>query len=198
MILPRMDGTVKPIEVEVAFSPLPLQAYPAPPPPSEPPDAAPVDPPLASPQQTLTNGDADQREQPAYVVPIAPAKEMTAAQVIECFIVLDVDRNGQLTNEEFIQGLKVNWQIAQKFGLEQNIVLEDVPREKYDLVFGQIDYDSSKTISVSMDLECLCNRIHICSLFRRFGSFSSTMGTETLSRRSLPAFCPRAATRASI
>ena len=63
---------------------------------------------------------------------------MTAYEVIECFIVLDQDRDGQVSNAEFIEGLKSNWQIAEKFGLERNAVLDDVPKEKYDLVFGQV------------------------------------------------------------
>jgi hypothetical protein len=81
-----------------------------------------------------------------------PAKSMTPFEVIDSFIVLDQDRDGQVSNVEFIQGLKSNWQIAQKFGLERNIVLDDVPQEKYDLVFGQIDNDGSKSINVRFDL----------------------------------------------
>jgi hypothetical protein len=90
---------------------------------------------------------------PAGAAPVGPAMTMTPFEVIDSFIVLDVDRNGQLTHEEFIQGLKANRQIAQKFGLDQNVVLEDVSKEKYDLVFGQIDNDSTKTISVRVDLK---------------------------------------------
>jgi hypothetical protein len=40
---------------------------------------------------------------------------------------------------------KANWQIAQKFGLEQNMVLEDLPKEKYDLDLGQIDEKNQRT-----------------------------------------------------
>ena len=80
----------------------------------------------------------------------APASSMSAYDVIESFITLDQDKDGQINNVEFIEGLKSNWQIAQKFGLDQNVVLDDVPREKYDLVFGQIDHDHSKSIDVSM------------------------------------------------
>ena len=86
-----------------------------------------------------------------YTGPSAgPAKTMTAYEVIDAFVTLDQDKDGQVTNTEFVDGLKANWQIAQKFGLEQNLVLEDVSREKYDLVFGQVDYDNSKTIDVSL------------------------------------------------
>ena len=86
---------------------------------------------------------------PFQQVPSGPAKSMNALEVIDCFIALDQDKDGKINNVEFIQGLKSNWQIAQKFGLEQNMVLDDVPREKYDLVFGQIDNDHSKSVDVS-------------------------------------------------
>ena len=80
-----------------------------------------------------------------------PAKSMTAFEVIDSFIVLDQDKDGHISHDEFIAGLKANWQIAEKFGLERNMVLDDVPQEKYDLVFGQIDNDSSKSIDVCTD-----------------------------------------------
>jgi hypothetical protein len=112
-----------------------------------------------------------------------PAKSMTAFEVIDCFIVLDQDRNGEISHAEFIQGLKSNSQLAQKFGLEQNFELEDVTKEKYDLVFGQIDNDASKSINV-----CPCTIIPnvfritvifwITDRFNRFGSFSSSTGIK--------------------
>jgi hypothetical protein len=89
---------------------------------------------------------------PAGTAPVGPSMTMTPSEVIDTFIVLDVDRNGQLTHKEFIQGLKAYGQIAQKFGLEQN-VQKNVTKEKYDLIFGQIDSDSTKTISVRVNLK---------------------------------------------
>jgi hypothetical protein len=124
---------------------------------------------------------------PAGAASVGPAMTMTPFEVIDSFIVLDVDRNGQLTHEEFIQGLKANRQIAEKFVLDQNVVLEDVSKEKYDLVFGQIDNDSTKTISVRVDLKFRLFRrayaAYFCDICRRFGSFSSTMGTAISSRQ---------------
>ena len=77
-------------------------------------------------------------------------KPMTAYEVVDAFITLDQDKDGQITNKEFVDALKENPQIAEKFGLEQSLVLEEVPRERYDLVFGQIDYDHSQTVDVSL------------------------------------------------
>jgi hypothetical protein len=77
-----------------------------------------------------------------------PAKSMTPFEVMDCFIVLDQDRDGEVSNTEFIQGLKSNSLLAQKFGLEQTSALNDDSKQKYDLVFGQFDNDTSKSINV--------------------------------------------------
>ena len=44
-----------------------------------------------------------------------PAKSMTAFEVIDSFIVLDQDKDGHISHDEFIAGLKANWQIAESY-----------------------------------------------------------------------------------
>ena len=77
-----------------------------------------------------------------------PSNTWTAIDVIMSFRTLDTDKDGQISNIEFVQGLKSNWDLAQKFGLSESIYQEQTTRDKYDLVFGQIDYNNSKTINV--------------------------------------------------
>ena len=105
---------------------------------------------LTSPTRDVELGKIGMIAPPILAAPPAsgPAQSMTAYEVIDSFIALDQDKDGHISHDEFIAGLKANWQIAEKFGLARNAVLDDVPQEKYDLVFGQIDNDSSKSIDV--------------------------------------------------
>lgn len=53
-----------------------------------------------------------------------------------------------LPKTEFIRGLKSNLEVARKLGMPTNIRAEDGTRESYQLAFGKMDADESKTIDV--------------------------------------------------
>jgi Ca2+-binding EF-hand superfamily protein len=80
------------------------------------------------------------------------------------FDVLDINRDGSITHAEFLRGLKKNDWIAKKLGnivcsfrrffifkfvragLPADVRQEDGSRDSYQLAFGQMDNDDSKTI----------------------------------------------------
>jgi Ca2+-binding EF-hand superfamily protein len=130
---------------------------------------------------------------------------MSASEVIESFITLDEDKDGLISNVEFIEGLKSNWHIAQKFGLDQNTVMDNVQQKKYNLVFGQIDTDHSKSIDVSMldyynqsmglaGSDVLCSLLAVC----RFWNFWNSLAMEKFPNWSLLLFSLKLVTRANI
>ncbi len=79
---------------------------------------------------------------------VAPASSCTPIDVILDFKSLDQDQSGEITAVEFIDGLRSNRQLAAKFGLTDNILSENGTREKYELTFGNIDYNHTATVNV--------------------------------------------------
>ncbi len=65
------------------------------------------------------------------------------------FATLDKNHDGQISHIEFIRGLKQNPWIADKLDMPDHIQQEDGTRDRYQLSFGEIDADDSKTISLS-------------------------------------------------
>jgi len=88
-------------------------------------------------------------------VPLRDAKTpaMTALEVINIFKTLDINGDGEVSHAEFIKGLKLNPSIAEKLGMPTEIRAEDGTRGSYQLAFGQIDNDGSKTIDLTELLE---------------------------------------------
>ena len=62
------------------------------------------------------------------------------------FQTLDANGNGTISHAEFIVGLKANADIAEVMGMPREVRQEDGTREKYQLTFGKMDFDSSKNI----------------------------------------------------
>jgi hypothetical protein len=82
------------------------------------------------------------------VMSASPSNGCTAIDVIIDFRTLDQNKNGEITALEFMDGLRSNRQLASKFGLSDDILEENGTREKYELKFGIIDIDHSKTVNV--------------------------------------------------
>jgi len=81
------------------------------------------------------------------------AAKLTALEVINMFKTLDINGDGEVTHVEFLKGLKINPSIADKLGMPKDVRAEDGTRDSYQLAFGQIDNDGSKTIDLSELLE---------------------------------------------
>ena len=90
-------------------------------------------------------------------------------EVREIFAVLDKNGDGSITQIEFIRGLKANPGAAATLGLPSVIRAEDGSRTCYQLAFGRMDVDDSKTI----DLEEL---LVYCGHSRRAGTTSLSSG----------------------
>jgi hypothetical protein len=88
------------------------------------------------------------------------APNFTPIDVICDFKTIDLDKNGEITAVEFIDGLRSNRQLASKFGLSDDILNESGTREKYELTFGTIDYNHSATVNV---LTLLYQYLQICT-----------------------------------
>ncbi len=79
----------------------------------------------------------------------------TPMDVILDFMVLDQNRDGEITAVEFIDGLRSNRQLASKFGLSDYFI-DDGTRTKHELIFGSIDYNQSETVNVTQFLAYAC------------------------------------------
>jgi hypothetical protein len=73
---------------------------------------------------------------------------LTAIEVILDFRTLDQNRDGEITAVELIDGLRSNRQLASKYGLSDDVLDESEIRERYELTFGSIDYNHSRTVKV--------------------------------------------------
>jgi len=73
---------------------------------------------------------------------------LPADEVYEIFAALDANGDGEISHAELIKGLKSNPMVASKLGMPSNIRAEDGTRESYQLAFGKIDNDGSKSIDV--------------------------------------------------
>jgi hypothetical protein len=113
------------------------------------------------------------------VAATCPTKSITASEIIDCFIIMDHNRDGKVSNVEFDEALKSDSQLAQKFGLhwtpDESPILT---LQKNDLLFGQIDYDRSKSIDVGSILRfmtgfgrliCLQPALQIWELLNFYG-----------------------------
>jgi Tfp pilus assembly protein PilF/Ca2+-binding EF-hand superfamily protein len=79
--------------------------------------------------------------------------QLTALEVINMFKTLDRNGDGELSHAEFLKGIKMNPLIGEKLGMPKDVRAEDGTRDSYQLAFGQIDNDGSKTIDLSELLE---------------------------------------------
>jgi len=67
-------------------------------------------------------------------------------EVYEIFAALDHNGDGSISQAEFIRGLKQHPWAASKLGMPSHIRQEDGTRTSYQLAFGTMDSDESKTI----------------------------------------------------
>jgi hypothetical protein len=82
---------------------------------------------------------------------VTPSAESTAVspsfpELIAIFSALDKNNDGRITHAEFITGLKRHPWIAEKLGIPANIHQEDGTRDTYQLFFGKLDTNDSKSI----------------------------------------------------
>ena len=70
-------------------------------------------------------------------------------EVHEIFSVLDKNGDGEISQAEFLKGLKAHPLLAAKLGMPFDICLDDADRNSYQLAFGKMDNDGSKSISMS-------------------------------------------------
>jgi len=70
-------------------------------------------------------------------------------ELAEIFKALDRNNDGRISHAEFITGLKRNPSIAERLGLPAHIQQEDGTRDTYQLFFGKIDLDDSKSLEFS-------------------------------------------------
>ena len=75
-----------------------------------------------------------------------PQEKLSFEDIGEIFETLDKNGDGSITHAEFIVGLKKNPWVAEKLGMPSHVRQEDGSRESYQLSFGKIDKDSSKSI----------------------------------------------------
>jgi len=68
--------------------------------------------------------------------------------VEEIFAALDQNGDGSITQAEMIRGLKQHPWAASKLGMPSHIRQEDQTRNRYQLAFGSMDSDESKTIEL--------------------------------------------------
>jgi len=88
---------------------------------------------------------------PAITYTSAP--KLTALELINIFKTLDLNGDGEVSHAEFVKGLRKNPTIAEKLGMPTDIRAEDGTRESYQLAFGQIDNNDSKSIDLTELLE---------------------------------------------
>ena len=93
--------------------------------------------------------------------------------VEEIFAALDKNGDGSITQAEMIRGLKRHPWAASKLGMPSQIRQEDGTRNSYQLAFGSMDSDESKTIDLD-ELLMYCGH-------RRRGQASGPSSSEGLS-----------------
>jgi len=76
----------------------------------------------------------------------AGAPHLTALEVINIFKTLDLNGDGEISHAEFIRGCKSNPSIAEKLGMPAGAQSQN--NRSYQLAFGKIDHDHSKTIDL--------------------------------------------------
>ena len=87
------------------------------------------------------------------VEPVGSAFCLPEQEAHEIFAVLDRNGDGVIPHAELIRGLRENAQLSSKLGMPSHIRAEDGTRTAYQLAFGMMDTDDSKTISVDELLE---------------------------------------------
>jgi hypothetical protein len=75
---------------------------------------------------------------------------ISAVEVVTIFRKLDRQGNGEISIAEFISGLKASPDSAEKFGMPEEIRKESDARDTYELAFGKLDVQISKSVSVSI------------------------------------------------
>ena len=73
----------------------------------------------------------------------------SALEVINDFRIIDLNKNGEITEQEFTDALRSNPALARKFGLSDDILSSDGTREKYEGIFGKIDENKTDSIHVN-------------------------------------------------
>jgi hypothetical protein len=109
-------------------------------------------------------------------------RKLSFREITDIFNTLDKNGDGKITHAEFIIGLKRHAWIAEKLGMPAHVRQEDGSRETYQLSFGMIDNDNSKTIEFK----------ELCAFF---GYYSDGDHMSDWSQQSLPqssAATPRA------
>ena len=92
------------------------------------------------------------RQQSAGALPAityTSAPQLTALELINIFKTLDANGDGEVSHVEFLKGLKKHPTIAEKLGMPTDIRAEDGTRDSYQLAFGQIDNNDSKSIDLT-------------------------------------------------
>ena len=93
--------------------------------------------------------DGDIAEQAASAAGTAiPAPAISMEALAQVFATLDTNQDGKLSHAEFIRGLKKHPEIANLMGMPASIQQENGTRDKYQLAFGEMDADGSKTIEL--------------------------------------------------
>jgi hypothetical protein len=88
-------------------------------------------------------------EMSTVVVNIPRTNTLPAPEVVKDFEALDVNKDGEISANEFIDGLRSNEELAKKFGLSSDSLREDGSRQAYEIRFESIDTNSTKTVDVS-------------------------------------------------
>ena len=76
------------------------------------------------------------------------AAALTAAEARDIFSKLDTNSDGKISMMEFILGVRTDGDIAHRLALPTEDHREDESRDIYQHVFGDIDWDTSKDISL--------------------------------------------------
>ena len=93
--------------------------------------------------------DGDMAEQASSAAGTAfPAPAISMEALAQVFATLDTNQDGKLSHAEFIRGLKKHPEIANLMGMPASIQQEDGTRDKYQLAFGEMDADGSKSIEL--------------------------------------------------
>ena len=92
-----------------------------------------------------------------------PADGSSAVNVIWDFRRIDINKNGEITQSEFVDALRSseNPGLAQKFGLSDDTLCENGSRAKYEEVFAKIDDNQTTTVNVCFpqpNTNCLLTR----------------------------------------
>jgi Ca2+-binding EF-hand superfamily protein len=74
---------------------------------------------------------------------------LPASEVVKDFEALDINKDGEISAIEFIDGLRSNEELAKKFGLSSDILSEFGDRKAYEVRFGSMDTNSTKSVDVS-------------------------------------------------